>query len=120
MDAFYPIRKDKIQEVKNRIFRKLYDTKELKEGTVNKLVQSEDLRNVVYDFGSAKTHREKFHSDSSPPGKGTPQRNVKHSSNLSVREEKIKEAREKNQRGYYNNPQVFSKVAQRLIDLFGT
>jgi len=114
MDAFHPIRKEKIQEVKNKILHKLYDTKELKGRTVNKLVQSEDLRNVVCNFGSAKTHREKSHSDSSPTGKVTPKRN------LSVREEKIKEVKEKSQKGYYNNPQVFSKVAQRLIDLFGT
>ena len=120
MDVFCPIRKEKIQEAKNNIFRKLYDTKELKEETVSKLVQSEDLRNLVYDFGSAKTHREKSHSDSSPTGKRTPRRNAEHSSNLSVREEKIKEAKEKSQRGYYNNREVSTKVAQRLIDLFGT
>ncbi len=120
MDAFHPIRKEKIQEVKNKVLRKLYDTKELKGRTVNKLVQSEDLRNVVCNFGSAKTHREKSHSDSSPTGKGTPKTDVKRSSNLGRREEKIKEAKEKSQRGYYNNPEVSSKVAQKLIDLFGT
>ncbi|MCK4384938.1 MAG: hypothetical protein KAW52_01615 [candidate division Zixibacteria bacterium] len=113
MDVFSPIRKEKIQAVKNKMFRNLHDTKELKERTVNKLVQSDDLKNVVYDFSSAKTLREKSHSDSSPTGKGTPKRN------LSVRKEKIKEAKEKSQRGYYNNPKVFSKIAQRLIDLFG-
>lgn len=119
MDAFCPIRKGKIQEVKNKIFRKLYDTKELKEETVNKLVQSEDLRNVAYDFGLSKKQKGKPHSDSSPTGKGTPKTNAKHSSNLCMREKKIKEAKERSQRGYYNNPEVFSKVAQRLIDLLG-
>ncbi|KPK77548.1 MAG: hypothetical protein AMJ89_02210 [candidate division Zixibacteria bacterium SM23_73] len=114
MDAFCPIRKEKIQEVKDKVFCKLYDTKELKEKTVNKLAQSEDLRNLVYDFTLSKREKEKTHSDSSPAGKGTPKRN------LSVREEKIKEVKEKNQRGYYNNREVFTKVAQRLIDLLGT
>jgi hypothetical protein len=119
MDAFCPIRRGKIQEVKNKVSRKSYDTKELKERTVNKLVHSEDPRNVVYGFGSTKTHRERSHSDSSPTGKGTPKRNVEHSWNSFVREEKIREVKEKSQRGYYNNREVFSKVAQRLIDLFG-
>ena len=114
MDAFYPIRKEKIQEVKNKISRKLYDTKELKEKTVNKLVQSEDLRNGVYDFSLSKRQKGKPHLDSGPTEKITPK------TNLCVREEKIKEAKEKSQRGYYNNPEVFSRVAQRLIDLFGT
>jgi alanyl-tRNA synthetase len=112
MDAFGSIRKGKIQEVKSKIFRKLYDTKELKEETVNKLVQSEDLRKEVYDFNLAKREKGNSHSEASPTGKGTPK------TNLSVREKKIKEAKEKNQRGYYNNPEVFSKIAQRLIDLF--
>ena len=114
MNAFYPIRKEKIQEVKNKISRKLYDTKELKEKTVNKLVQSEDLRNGVYDFNLSKRQKAKPHLDSGPTGKRTPK------TNLCVREEKIKKAKEKSQRGYYNNPEVFSRVAQRLIDLLGT
>jgi len=113
MDAFCPIRKERIQEGKNKVFRKLYDTKELKEKTVNKLVQSEDLRKVVYDFSSAKRQKTKPQSDSSPAGKKTPR------TNLSVREEKIREAKEKSQRGYYNNPEIFSKVAQRLMDMLG-
>ena len=114
MEAFSPIRKEKIQKAKNKIFRKLYDTKELKEKTVNKLVQSDDLRHVVCDLGSAKTRKEKSHSDSTPTGKGTPK------TNLCIREEKIQKAKEKSRKGYYNNPEVFSKVAQRLIDLFTT
>lgn len=120
MDAFSHIRKGKIQEVKNKIFRKLYDTNELKGETVNKLVQSEDLRNGVYNLSLSKTQKGKPHSDSTTTGKRTPKTNAKHSPNLCMREEKIKEAKEKSRRDYYNNQEVFSKIAQRLIDLFGT
>lgn len=113
MDALCPMRKERIQEVKNNISRKLYETKELQEKTVSKLVQSEDLRNVVFDFSLAKTQKSRPHSDISSFGKPTPK------ANLPIRKEKIKEAKEKNKRGYYNNQEVFSKVAQRLIDLLG-
>lgn len=115
MDMFHPIRKEKIQEVKNKIFRKLYETKELQEKTVNKLVQSEDLRNVIYNLSLAKTKKEnaKPRSHLSSTEKRTPR------VNLYTREEKIKEAREKSQNGSYNTQEVFSKVAQRLMDLFG-
>ncbi|MCJ7578442.1 MAG: hypothetical protein MUO91_08335 [candidate division Zixibacteria bacterium] len=113
MDALCPIRKEKVQEVKNKILRKLYETKELKEETVNKLVRSEDLRNMVCNFNLAETHKPKPLSNTSLTGKGTPK------ADLSIREEKIKEAKEKSQKGYYDNQEVFSKVAQRLMDLFG-
>lgn len=114
MDAFSPIRGTRIEKVKGRIFRKLYDTKELKEETVNKLIRSEDLGSGVSHLSLSKTQRGSCHSDSSPPGKKTPK------TDLSVREKKIQEAKQKRQKGYYNNPEVFSKVAQRLIDLFQT
>jgi hypothetical protein len=113
MDALCRIRKEKVQEVKNKIFRKLYETKELKEKTVNKLVQSEDLRNVVYDFSLSKTQKAKPWSNTSSTAKRTSK------GNSSIREEKIIEAKEKSERGYYNNQEVFSKVAQRVMDLFG-
>jgi len=113
MDAFCPIRKEKVQEVKNKIFRKLYETKELKEKTVNKLVQSEDLRNVVYDFSLAKTHKAKLSSNTNSTGKGTSK------ANLPIRKEKIKEAKEKSRKGYYDSQEVFLKVAQRIMELFG-
>ena len=113
MDALYSIRKEKVQEIKNKILCKLYETKELKEETVNKLVQSEDLRNVVCDFNSAKPHKSNPLSNTSLTGKGTPK------AELSSREEKIKKAKEKRKKGYYDNQEVFSKVAQRLMDLFG-
>jgi hypothetical protein len=112
MNALSPTGKGRVEEVRSRIFRKLYDTKELKEGTVNKFVQSQDFRNGVSAFSMSKTPEVRGHSDSSRPAKRSP----KASSN--TREKKIKEAMEKRQRGYYNNPEVFSKVAQRLIDLF--
>lgn len=113
MDALCPIRKEKVQEVKNKILRKLYETKELKEETVNKLVQSEDLRNVVCDFNSAKSHKPNPLSNTSLTGKGTQK------ADLPLREEKIKKAKEKRKKGYYDNQEVFSEVAQRLMDLFG-
>jgi hypothetical protein len=113
MDPFCPIRKEKVQEAKHKIFRNLYETKELKERTVNKLVQSEDLRSVVYDFSLAKTHKTKLSSYANSTGKGTSK------ANLPTREEKIKEAKEKSRKGYYNSQEVFSKVAQRIMELFG-
>ena len=113
MDALCSIRKEKVQEVKNKILRKLYETKELKEETVNKLVQSEDLRNMVCNFNLAHTHKPKPLSNISLTGKGTPK------ADLSIRKDKIKEVKEKSQKGYYDNQEVFSKVAQRLMDLFG-
>ena len=36
-----------------------------------------------------------------------------------VREEKVKEAKRKKQRGDYNNQEVYQKIADRLMDLFG-
>jgi hypothetical protein len=113
MDAFCPTRKEKIQEVKDKVTHKLYDTNELKQKTVNKLVQSEDLRKVVSDFSLAKRQKVQPHSDSSPTGKESSK------TDLCMRKEKVKEAKEKSQKGYYNNPKVFSKVAQRLIDSLG-
>jgi hypothetical protein len=113
MDALCPIRKEKVQEVKNKILGKLYETKELKEETVNKLVRSEDLRNMICDFNLAKTHKPKSLSNISLVGKGTSR------ADLSIREEKVKEAKEKRKKGYYDNQEVFSKVAQRLLNLFG-
>jgi hypothetical protein len=113
VETLCPIRKEKVQEVKNKILRKLYETKELKEETVNKLVQSEDLRNVVCDLNSVKPHKPNLLSNISLTGKGTPK------ADSSLRKEKIKEAKEKRKNGYYNHQEVFSKVAQRLMDLFG-
>ena len=113
MDAFSPIRKGKIQEVRNKIFGKLYDTKGLREKTANKLVQSGDIRNLAYDFSSAKRQKSKTRSDSSTTGRG------KLKIDLDIRTEKVKEAKDKRQRGYYNNPEVFSKIAQRFVDLLG-
>lgn len=113
MDAIHSNRKEKIQEVKTKVLRKLYDTKELREGTVNRMVQSEDLINVDREFSLSKTQKGKQHSDSNPTGKRVPK------TDFSVREKKMKEAKEKYRKGYYNSPEVFSKVAQRLIDLLG-
>jgi len=115
MDAFHPIRKEKIQDAKNKVFRKLYDTKELKEKTVNKLVQSEDLRIVMHDTGVAKTKEQR--TKPCPNSSSAEKPNSK--ANLFIREEKVKEAKEKNKRGYYDNQETFSKIAQRLLDLFG-
>lgn len=120
MNAVFPIRKEKIQEVKNKIFRKLYDTNELKEETVNKLVQSEEFGNIVNNYTLSRGKKEKLHSDYGTTEKVSPKPNVNDSSNSGVRQEKIKEVKEKKRRGYYNSPEVFSKIAQRLIDLFGT
>ena len=114
MDAFSPIRTTRIEKVRGKIFRKLYDAKELKEETVNKLIQSEDLGSGAPKLDLSKTQKGRCHSDSSPPEKKSPK------ANLNAREKKIKEAKEKRQKGYYNHPEVFSKVAQRLIDLFQT
>jgi anti-sigma28 factor (negative regulator of flagellin synthesis) len=36
-----------------------------------------------------------------------------------VRKEKIKEAKKKKQRGEYNTDEVYKKIADRLMDLFG-
>jgi hypothetical protein len=36
-----------------------------------------------------------------------------------IREEKVKEARRKKQRGDYYNEEVYQKIADRLMDLFG-
>jgi anti-sigma28 factor (negative regulator of flagellin synthesis) len=36
-----------------------------------------------------------------------------------VRKEKIKEAKKKKQRGEYNTDEVYRKIADRLMDLFG-
>jgi hypothetical protein len=76
---------------------------------VNKLARSEDLQNMVCGSSSGK----RLNPDSSTTGKKTEK------INLYIREEKIKEAKEKSRRGYYNNPEVFSKIAQRLVDLLG-
>jgi hypothetical protein len=113
MKAFCPIRKKRVQEAKNKISRKLYETRELKEKTVNKLVQSEDLRNLVHDFSLTKTQKAKPRSDTRSTGKRTPK------ASLFEREEKIKAAKEKTRKGYYESQEVFLKVAQRLMDLLG-
>ena len=36
-----------------------------------------------------------------------------------IRQEKIKEAKKKKQRGEYNSEEVYKKIADRLMDLFG-
>ncbi|MGB8657265.1 MAG: hypothetical protein WCE90_05715 [Candidatus Zixiibacteriota bacterium] len=36
-----------------------------------------------------------------------------------IREDRVKEARKKRQRGEYNNEEVYKKIAERLMDLFG-
>jgi anti-sigma28 factor (negative regulator of flagellin synthesis) len=36
-----------------------------------------------------------------------------------AREDKIKEAKKKKQRGEYNTDEVYKKIADRLMDLFG-
>lgn len=113
MDASCFIRKEKVQEAKHKILHKLYDTKELKEKTVNKLVQSEDLRNVVHNLSLAKTQKTKPQSAAGLIGK------LALKTNSCTREEKIKEAKERKERGYYDNQEVFAKVAQKLMELLG-
>lgn len=113
MDASRYIRENKVQAAKYKILHKLYDTKELKEKTVNKLVQSEDLRNVVHNLSLAKTQKAKSQSAASLTGKPALK------TDLCVREEKIKEAKERIKRGYYNNQEIFSKVAQKLVESLG-
>lgn len=110
MDAFSPIRKGKIQEIKNKVSRNLYDTKELREGMANRLLQSENLKNIVRELVLSKNQEKKSDSDSNQARKRS------RKTNSCIREKKIKEAKEKNRRGYYNRPEVFSKIAQRLID----
>ena len=36
-----------------------------------------------------------------------------------IRKEKVKEAKKKKQNGDYNSEEVYKKIADRLIDLFG-
>jgi hypothetical protein len=110
MDASCYIRKNRVQVAKYKILHKLYDTKELKEKTVNKLVQSDDFRNVVHNLSLAKMQTAKPQSDADLTDKPALK------TDLCVREEKIKEAKEKTKRGYYNNQEIFSKVAQKLIE----
>jgi hypothetical protein len=112
MDALSPRRELKIERVKSRVSRKRYDTKELQGEMANKLAQSEDFRSRVSQLSFSKTDKGIHHSNSTPAGKKI------RKPSLSVRKEKIKAAKERQKRGYYNNPEVFSKVAQRLLDLF--
>jgi len=100
--------------VESNTLRNLHHTTELGGETVNRLGQSGDFGNGVTNFTSSKTQKGKRHADFSPA------RNKSVKASLGIRERKIKEAREKSQRGYYNKPEVFSKIAQRLIDLFAT
>ncbi len=37
----------------------------------------------------------------------------------SIRKKKIKEAKRKRRKGHYDSPEVYKKIADRLIDLFG-
>jgi hypothetical protein len=114
MDALSPRRELKIEMVKSRVSRKLYDTKELQEEMVNRLAQSEDFRGRVSQLSLSRKQKERHHSNSTPAEKRI------RTASLCVRKEKIEAAKERQRRGYYNNPEVFSKVAQRLIDLFKT
>jgi anti-sigma28 factor (negative regulator of flagellin synthesis) len=113
MDASRFIRENKVQEAKYKILNKLYDTKEFKEEMVNKLVQSEDLRNAVHNLSLAKTRKAKSQSVAGLTSKPALK------TNWCVRDEKIKEAKERIERGYYNNQEIFSKVAQKLIESLG-
>lgn len=36
-----------------------------------------------------------------------------------IRKEKVKEAKKKKQKGDYDSPEVYKKIADRLLDLFG-
>jgi hypothetical protein len=114
MDTLSPIVKERIEQAKSRASRKSFDAKELKGETVNRFYQSEDFRNRFGDFAMSKTPKQGCHSDSGRPGTRAPK------ASSSIREKKIREAKEKRQRGYYNDPEILSKVAQRLIDLFET
>jgi hypothetical protein len=114
MDAFSPIRKARIAEVEGNILRKLYDTRELREKAVNKFAHSGDFGNGVTNFTMSNIQKRKRRTDLISAQKKSAK------ASLGNRDRKIKEAREKSQRGYYNKPEVFSKIAQRLIDLFAT
>jgi hypothetical protein len=76
-------------------------------------MQPDHLRNEVHRVNLSRSQVEKPDSDSTKKGKGATKKH------LGVREERIREAKEKNRRGYYRNPEVTSKIAQRLIDLLG-
>ncbi len=81
---------------------------------MNQSVQSEDFISRISHVGRSKTQKGRALSDSTPPGGKFPK------ASPNVRKKRIEQAREKNQRGYYNNPEVLSKVAQKLIYLFQT
>ena len=114
MDALSPRRELKIEAVKSKVSRKLYDTRELQEEMVNKLAQSDDFRSEVSHHSFSKTQKGRHRSNSTTAGKKIPK------PSLSVRKEKIEAAKERQRKGYYDNPEVFSRVAQKLIDLFQT
>ncbi|KPL05275.1 MAG: hypothetical protein AMJ73_01570 [candidate division Zixibacteria bacterium SM1_73] len=93
------------------MFRKLNDTKGLR-GKGGKLMQPDRFRNEIRSFGFSRRKGGKSHSDFTPEGKETAK------GRLCVREEKIKEAKKRSETGYYNNQEVFSRIAQRLMNLF--
>lgn len=77
-------------------------------------MQPDRFRNEIRSFSFSSIKGGKSHSDFTPGGKETAK------GRLCVREEKVKEAKKRSQTGYYNNQEVFSRIAQRLMNLFET
>ncbi len=93
--------KKDLSELKDRTANGYYDKREIREETSEKLIDSNELKDVVKEYHLSNLSKEILSKDSD------------------IRHERVADAKQRIAQGYYDDPQNYGNIADKIMNHFG-